>query len=514
MNLYTDEYESLTIFAKKTADIGVLNIDGVGSYSFRYINGSHITVTLESNHNYCITWSNLRIVFAYLHEGTHSPAIKIVYPKKENLQYRYHFSPPVGWMNDPNGLCFYHGKFHIFYQFNPMDTIWGNPYWGHAQSQDLLHWEHLPVALSPQIELLNLNECRGGAYSGTALIENENMHLFFTRHIGDNARTWCMELPWTTVSQDGITFESETNCISNLPPELDSNCRDPKVIKYGKEWLMLMGTRERISQTPAISIHTSTDLIHWSYKGIFFKEENPKYIQAECPDIISIGKDKYLLMIGYHNRPEATNQIRRDTICYQGYIKDYQFIEERKFILDYGKDFYASQSFVGIQKHILIGWINDMAQSFIKNETNVNGVMSLPREISIHEQMIRTFPIVQVKSLFEKELPSSSKYETNGSYHLILDSPAKVTLASSEKGDASIELKDNGVCIINIFDDNFECKENTSKVDAFFDIEVLEIFLDEGRYSYSRRFCCKHPSYTVTVCNGNIDGVHLRPYKI
>jgi len=89
------------------------------------------------------------------------------------IRNQYHLSPPKGWMNDPNGFCVYHGYYHLFYQFHPFSEEWDNMYWGHAVSQDLIHWVHLPVCMEPQQEILNYPELVGGAFSGTALVDEE-----------------------------------------------------------------------------------------------------------------------------------------------------------------------------------------------------------------------------------------------------------------------------------------------------------------------------------------------------
>ena len=103
---------------------------------------------------------------------------------------QYHFSPVVNWNNDPNGLCWFKGYYHLFYQMNPFGQEWNNMYWGHAASKDLVHWTHLPVVLEPQEEILDNLAIKGGAFSGSALPVGDEVYFYLTRHIGPQDDGW------------------------------------------------------------------------------------------------------------------------------------------------------------------------------------------------------------------------------------------------------------------------------------------------------------------------------------
>ena len=516
ITINTANYTLLSIFAIKSGqEDGIISINNVEYFSFRAPKGDHITIQVSPEMKYGITLTGLRLSLMYLHGNPDSPEAMIIYPKKEIIQQRYHFSPPAGWMNDPNGLCFHDGWYHMFYQFNPFDNIWGDCHWGHARSKDLLHWEHLPVALYPQDELKYLPSCRGGAYSGTATIIDGDINLFFTRHIGDNNRTWCLELPWRAKSKDSILFEIEGKLINLLPPELASDFRDPKIIKDKEVWIMLTGTHIKSTEQPAISVHISKNLTEWEYKGLLYIEQTPKYKQAECPDLLKDG-DKWLLIAGYHNRETATDQIRRDTVVYRGYIEGYKFIEEERTTMDDGKDFYAPQSIAGIEQNIVIGWINDMAHQFIKHPDKVNGMMSLPRLLTWNESGFTSYPIDSAANLFGPELPHSNEYKTNGSYLLRLTKTAKTVLAASEKGLITAEITEDGYGKIEIFGEVFKYGSERHKIheiSVFFDVEVFEIFINHGENAITRRFQVNYPEYDIRLISGNPSAVSLRPYK-
>ena len=186
------------------------------------------------------------------------------------IRNQYHLSPPKGWMNDPNGFCVYHGYYHLFYQFHPFSEEWDNMYWGHAVSQDLIHWVHLPVCMEPQQEILNYPELVGGAFSGTALVDEEQkLRLFFTRHIGKRRdRTAFREYQVMTESRDGLNWERESRIIEG--PE-GRDFRDPKVFYENGEYKMLIGIRGE--EHPAISLYKSYNLAQWTYLSLIHISE-------------------------------------------------------------------------------------------------------------------------------------------------------------------------------------------------------------------------------------------------
>ena len=143
----------------------------------------------------------------------------------------YHIQPPVGWLNDPNGLCCYDGAYHVFYQYSPFDASGGVKHWGHVRSTDLIHWEPLPVMLYPDQPF----DCHG-AYSGSALVENGALYLYYTgnvKHPGPydyitagRGHNLCL-----AVSRDGVTLDSKQCLMYNrdYPAGLSCQVRDPKV---------------------------------------------------------------------------------------------------------------------------------------------------------------------------------------------------------------------------------------------------------------------------------------------
>lgn len=146
-----------------------------------------------------------------------------------SIRETYHFAPWKNWMNDPNGLCYFKGYYHMFYQFNPHGQEWCM-YWGHAASKDLVHWVHLPVALAPQKEIMEKpGELVGGAFSGCAVVEGGEAVFYLTRHIeprGDSGRQ--TESQWMMKSKDMIHFTEEKCLIERKPEGASFDFRIPR----------------------------------------------------------------------------------------------------------------------------------------------------------------------------------------------------------------------------------------------------------------------------------------------
>lgn len=223
---------------------------------------------------------------------------------QEQRRGQIHFSPPQQWMNDPNGMVYYNGEYHLFYQYNPYGNTWGPMHWGHAISEDLVHWEHMPIALFP--------DNNGAIWSGSAVVDVNNtsglgtageppLVAIFTQHdhleasfgvskqyqsqgiaySNDNGRNWTMY---------------EGNPVLESPDIRDF--RDPKVFWYepGEKWVMSLAVRDHIR------FYASKDLKHWELTGSFGKDLGSQVGVWECPDLIKLpiaGTDehRYVLLV-------------------------------------------------------------------------------------------------------------------------------------------------------------------------------------------------------------------------
>ncbi|MDK2950241.1 MAG: beta-fructofuranosidase, partial [Thermotoga sp.] len=167
----------------------------------------------------------------------------------------YHFFPITGWMNDPNGLIHWKGKYHMFYQYNPKKPRWGNICWGHAVSDDLVHWRHLPVALYPKDET-------HGVFSGSAVEKDGKMVLVYTYFRDPEYNEGEKEVQCIATSEDGWNFvEYENNPVISKPPEEGIHAfRDPKVNRIGNKWRMVLGSGKD-KRIGMVLLYTSEDLV-------------------------------------------------------------------------------------------------------------------------------------------------------------------------------------------------------------------------------------------------------------
>lgn len=316
---------------------------------------------------------------------------------------KLHFAPPVGWMNDPNGFIYFNDQYHLFYQYHPYAPQWHSMYWGHAVSDDLIFWEDLPVALAPS-ESYDYDEF-GGCFSGTTIIKDEILYLFYSGVIsdenGDFLQTQCVAM-----SEDGINFKKyEHNPVIVHPPKnvKPSEFRDPKVWEKDGSYYMLVGVS--IAGVGNANLYRSDDLLEWENVGpIISTVNNQLGTMWECPDFFELDGHEVLII-----SPLGLSDII--TMYLLGTL-DYQtgnFQVEKTGIVDYGTDFYAPQSIVDSHnRRILVGWQNGWDWMPKWNgfgptaSEGWSGSMSIPREAFFSDNELRFKPAIELTCAVKK----------------------------------------------------------------------------------------------------------------
>lgn len=432
---------------------------------------------------------------------------------KENLGnalvqiYRnhHHFSPYKNWMNDPNGLCWFQGYYHLFYQYNPNGQEWGNMHWGHAVSKDLLHWTHQPVAAYPQIELNGCVGYRGGAFSGSAVTENGKMHLYYTRHFGKTDWTWQRQWQVMKESPDGVHFSHEECYIWGTPEGVTWHFRDPKVVRLNGKWnMVLAGAKD---DRPCVFRYESENLKDWTYQGVLYQEDNPVYGIAECPDFFCLD-GKYVLFVSYifaDGRKDG-----RDVRWYIGTFEHGVFQPEEQDLVDHGRDFYAPQSFAHEGRRISVGWNCCRAGAHIVEEGGNNGSLSLPRILSIKHGRIYATVVPEIKALLEE-------YRNSGPYYLCLEKSGEGTmdliLAQSEQAVLEVQVhgknvelylkeKKNATDFGLPFACSFAAHSEVTKLEIYVDRAIAELYVNDGEDVCSRRFYMKEAHLEPVVQQG------------
>ena len=304
-----------------------------------------------------------------------------------DLRPLHHITPIKGWINDPNGVIKFKNKYHVFFQHHPYGLTWGPMHWGHVVSDDLLHWEHLPIALTPGDEF-----DKDGCFSGTALVYNERLYVIYTGFIFNEDPSQIIQQQCLAYSDDGVHFTKMGLIIGadNLPKEFAPNdFRDPMVYQDRDEFIMLVCAR-RINGRGNILKYHSKDLIHWEYVSYILNEDS-RGIMTECVDYVKdlnllINSEQYRPYIGYNDRNAHT------TIYRIGEFKNDKFIFNHEGMIDYGFDFYAPQ--VILKDNIMIGWMNMWERNNPSEKYGFAGSLTLPRKIAVRNNQLYQTPVL------------------------------------------------------------------------------------------------------------------------
>lgn len=325
----------------------------------------------------------------------------------------FHLSPRTGWMNDPNGFCWYKGQYHLFYQYYPYDSHWGPMHWGHAVSADLLHWEYLPAALAPD-EIYD----RDGCFSGSALTLPDGRHLLmYTGVVRERqANGGCNDIQTQCLAVgDGVDYvKYDKNPVLDTK-DLPAGCsrydfRDPKL------WQEEDGTyRCIVGNRPAdgsgqILLFSSQDGFQWQYRKVLAANNNRIGKMWECPDFFRLD-GKWILLTSPQDMVPSGFEYHNGngTLCLIGdYDRETEdFREESDQSVDYGIDFYAPQTVLTPDgRRVMIGWMQnwDTCNHRRKHDEAWFGQMSLPRELSVRNGRLYQTPVRELEAMRQNKV--------------------------------------------------------------------------------------------------------------
>lgn len=414
---------------------------------------------------------------------------------------QFHLQPPVGWLNDPNGLCVYGGQYHAFFQYGPFDVTGGVKHWGHAVSTDLMHWEPLPVMLYPDEPF----DCHG-VYSGSALIEGTEMYLYYTgnvKHPGDfdyikqgRGHNVCL-----AVSHDGKTVASKQCLLYNkdYPAGLTCHVRDPKVFAYEGKYYMVLGART-LEDKGEVLVLESTDKLHWNHINTLTTPEPFGYMW-ECPDLFCLDGQWYLAV--------SPQGIQCQNIYGCGYFAVYgdwrahctlgEFHEA-----DFGFDYYAPQSFVDENgRRIQIGWMGMPDADYGNAPTVAHGwqhCFTVPRLLTKGENgtLLQT-PVPELdarRSAAALTLRNGEEASLSPCFDLTA-APAGDFALTVARGVELVYTEQDSTCVLQ-FTDPAQASGRTQRrtklsapcrsVRVVGDRSSLEIFLNDGAAVFSTRY--------------------------
>ena len=418
---------------------------------------------------------------------------------------RYHFTPYQNWLNDPNGLCYFKGYYHLYYQYNPHEPRWGNPYWGHAASRDLIHWAHLPVCLEPQPGLCADAERKGGAFSGSAVVEDGKLVLFFTRHAGpleDGEET--QEYQVRTESADGLHFGPEQTVVCR-PAGYSFHFRDPKVNRAADGWHMFLGSCG--GEGPAILHYLSQDGRRWHKQPDFLCDTaHCGTTTIECPDVFPLD-GQWVALAALMDYTDLQGR-RQPTQYYLGHLSQGQLAVAASGLFDFGTNFYAVQTFAHAGRRLAIGWIADTYGEHRSGLTSAMGSMSLPRELRVKNGLLLARPAREVYGLLGDSVFAGTQQAVpllhlpGNAYYVRACFAAETDfdLLLGRDGGSEIRLlRRAGQTALRLFGAKTEHITFSAPVAAVFSLEIfvdrrtVEVFLNEGEASGTKLFYSASP---------------------
>ncbi|MGR7558434.1 sucrose-6-phosphate hydrolase [Klebsiella aerogenes] len=418
---------------------------------------------------------------------------------------QWHLAPVCGLLNDPNGFIHFNGRYHLFYQWNPLACDHRYKGWGHWSSPDLLHWRHEPIALLPEEEY-----DRSGCYSGSAVNNDGVLTLCYTGNVkfSDGSRTaWqCL----ATQNPDG-TFRKQGPVLA-LPAGYSGHVRDPKVWRDGDRWLMVLGARD-LADRGKVLLFSSTDLMQWSSHGEIAGSglnglKDAGYMW-ECPDLFPLG-DRYILLSCPQGLPREAQRFLNTypAVWMQGHFDQtaatwhHGAIEE----LDSGFEFYAPQTTLAEDgRRLLVGWMGVPDGEEMQQPTRAHGwihQMTCLRELSWRHGTLYQNPVRELAALRGEAQGWQTEPLALQPMELALEVAPDDALTLDFAGVLQLSLDRHGVRLArrSLVADTVDYRYwrgTAHKLQILIDRSSVEIFINDGVGVMSSRFFADYPGKLV-----------------
>ena len=422
--------------------------------------------------------------------------------KNAKWRQRFHIEPPDGWLNDPNGLSFYKGEYHVYFQYSPIAADGHTPRgWGHYHGADLMHMVYDKAVMMPDIP-----EDSHGVYSGSAIENDGVLHIFYTGNVkmeGDydyvTAGRGANVIHVTTADGSEVSEKQVLLRNSDYPDFCSCHVRDPKVWKEGEVWKMVLGART-LDDEGCVLVYESADLINWKYAGKVYKEGYG--YMWECPDYFELGGKGFLSTCPQglpHHETKWQNLNESGYFPVEGRLEDSRLGEFAEW--DMGFDFYAPQTFLDPQgRRILIGWLG-MDNRVYGNATTELGwqhCLTIPREVTLGENgRLRQYPIAEFEALRKSERRHADG--CTAKYALPLEICGEPTADFFITLDNKLELrfdKAKQLFTMKFSDEKYGCGrgtrnavvESVNSIRLIADMSSIEVYLNGGETVMSTRF--------------------------
>ena len=381
---------------------------------------------------------------------------------KENVEHidytfrsNFHMEPTIGWMNDPNGLIYFNGEFHLFYQANPFATTNFNLAWGHFISKNLIEYYETDFALYPEP-----TKKETGCFSGSGFVYNNELALVYTRHYENDGKTY--ENQYIASSKDTINFtkfNAPNIDISELPKDIDqSNFRDPQIIKRGDIFYMFVGSAT-IDRKGVLLIFKGNDPKNMHFD--FMIGPYPEfYLMVECPSYVNIGGKDIILYSTYGVEKRINSHLINNVSFYIMGQLDFEhkvFKKEKVGLLDSGDAYYAPKIIENFNEPISIGWMENWCKKYKTHELNHHwcGSFAFPRLLSVKNNTLYQtyYPIINKYLLDAQSVKDNESISKTGLLSLNMENDSSITFSGLD-GSFSLYLKDGHICLDTLHSNN------------------------------------------------------------
>lgn len=459
-------------------------VDSYVLFALSAYKGQHISIEIQGVPETALCWKELKL------SGSFDMA------NKESFRPVYHHTPAYGWMNDPNGMFYKDGLYHLYFQYNPYGSVWGNMHWGHSTSTDLMHWKFEGCAIVP--------DAWGAIFSGSCVVDHEN-----TAGFGKEAvvafYTSAKSTPWGDIQMQSMAYSLDngktfTKYEGNpILTSSEKDFRDPKVFWYapGKHWVMMLAVGQHME------IYSSVNLKEWKKESEFGAMQGAHGGVWECPDLVEIPVEgtrekKWVLICNLNPGGPFGGSAAQ---YFVGSFDGKKFVNEsptQTKWMDWGKDNYATVTWNNAPdgRCIALGWMSNWQYANNVPTRQYRSANTLARDLTLYregqELYLKSTPSVEVKKARGKKvsIPSFRVSEKHEIVNLFEEKQGayEVEIVIQNAGASKIAF-----CLLN---------DKGEKVSMYYDLNRKQFVMDRsesGTVDFSKDF----PA--VTVAPANVD---------
>lgn len=457
-------------------------VDSYVPFALSAYKGQHISIEIQGVPETALCWKELKL------SGSFDMA------NRESFRPVYHHTPAYGWMNDPNGMFYKDGLYHLYFQYNPYGAVWGNMHWGHSTSTDLMHWKFEGCAIVP--------DAWGAIFSGSCVVDHEN-----TAGFGKEAvvafYTSAKSTPWGDIQMQSMAYSLDngktfTKYEGNpILTSSERDFRDPKVFWYapGKHWVMILAVGQHME------IYSSVNLKEWKKESEFGAMQGAHGGVWECPDLVEIPVEgtrekKWVLICNLNPGGPFGGSAAQ---YFVGSFDGKKFVNEsptQTKWMDWGKDNYATVTWSNAPdgRCIALGWMSNWQYANNVPTRQYRSANTLARDLTLYregqELYLKSTPSVEVKKARGKKvsIPSFKVSEKHEIVNLFEEKQGayEVEIVIQNAGASKIDF-----CLLN---------DKGEKVSMYYDLNRKQFVMDRsesGTVDFSKDF----PAVTVAPVN-------------